>query len=107
MATQISTRSAGCYGTAGPTVFVICPSMNKNLSGLQSLPIGGTGVIAAVRGPQNAVRRINELGLTKGTAVTIVRKAPFGGPIEVSIDGTHLAVRLAEDLSIDVLANGR
>jgi ferrous iron transport protein A len=81
--------------------------MDKRTSTIQALPIGGTGVIADVRGPLNAVRRIHELGLTKGTTVTIVRRAPFGGPIEVSIDGTHLAVRLADGLIIDVHTNGR
>lgn len=76
--------------------------MNKSVAILQHVPVGGSAVIAGVRGPERAVRRISELGLLQGTAIKVIRKAPFGGPIELCVDGVHVAIRLADGLSIDV-----
>jgi Fe2+ transport system protein FeoA len=33
-----------------------------------------------------------EMGLVPGTEVTVLRKAPFRGPIEVGVRGTSLAL---------------
>lgn len=37
-------------------------------------------------------RRLMDLGLTPGTRVTVVRSAPFRGPIEVAVRGSRLAL---------------
>lgn len=50
------------------------------------------GVIALLRGSKKAIQRLSDLGLTPGTEITLVRKAPLGGPIELSVRRTALAV---------------
>ncbi|MDH5688265.1 MAG: ferrous iron transport protein A [Candidatus Bathyarchaeota archaeon] len=37
-------------------------------------------------------RRLMDMGLTPGTRVTVVRSAPFRGPVEVSVRGSRLAL---------------
>ena len=37
-------------------------------------------------------RRLSDLGLTPGTKVTVVKSAPFNGPLEVSVRGSRLAI---------------
>lgn len=34
-----------------------------------------------------------ELGLVPGARLTVVRKAPLGGPLQVDVTGAHLALR--------------
>jgi Fe2+ transport system protein FeoA len=37
-----------------------------------------------------------EMGLVPGTSVTVVRLAPLGDPIDVSVRGYHLSLRKSE-----------
>lgn len=41
-------------------------------------------------------RRLLSLGLTRGTELLVVRKAPLGCPIQVEVRGTSLTLRLEE-----------
>jgi len=41
---------------------------------------------------ERCTRRLNDLGLTPGTKVTVVKSAPFNGPLEVSVRGSLLAI---------------
>ena len=41
-------------------------------------------------------RRLLSLGLTRGTILTLVRKAPLGCPIQVDVRGTALTLRKEE-----------
>ena len=38
------------------------------------------------------VKRLTDLGLTPGTKVTVVKSAPFNGPLEISVRGSRLAI---------------
>ena len=40
--------------------------------------------------------RLAEMGLVKDTIVTIVKKAPLGDPIEISVRGYSLCIRATE-----------
>ena len=44
----------------------------------------------------NYKNKLIALGLIPGKIFTIIRQAPFGGPIEIKIDRTHLALRASE-----------
>jgi ferrous iron transport protein A len=50
--------------------------------------------------------RLMEMGLTEGTEVLVVKVAPFGDPIEVSVRGYRLCLRKAEThcFEIEILA---
>ncbi|MFB3766474.1 MAG: DtxR family transcriptional regulator [Methanotrichaceae archaeon] len=50
------------------------------------------GTIAFLRGGRKAIQRLSDLGLTPGSEVTLLRKTPLGGPIELSVRRTSLAV---------------
>ncbi len=40
--------------------------------------------------------RLAEMGLVKDTIVTIIKKAPLGDPIEISVRGYSLCIRATE-----------
>lgn len=64
---------------------------------LQQLAIGEAATIAGyVRGDRSLRDRFLSLGLTRGTAVTIVRSAPTGCPVEVRVRGASLVLRRSE-----------
>jgi len=50
------------------------------------------GIIAFLRGESKVIQRLSDLGLTPGTVVTLMRKTPMAGPIEVCVRRTSLAV---------------
>jgi ferrous iron transport protein A len=71
----------------------------------QKLSQLATGVAATVldlpkQGP--AFLRLREMGLLPGTAVTLVRTAPLGDPLEIKVRGYHLSLRKTEAEQITV-----
>jgi Fe2+ transport system protein FeoA len=49
-------------------------------------------------------KRLSDLGLTPGTKVTVVKSAPFNGPLEISVRGSRLAIgrKMASRILVDV-----
>ena len=47
-------------------------------------------------------RKLLSMGLTPGIEVNILRKAPFGGPLELNLRGFSLSLRRSEALGIQV-----
>ena len=80
-----------------PTALVPDP----HLAGL--LP-GERARVRRVHGAPEFSRRMSELGLVPGTEVRMVRRAPFGDPIEFVVRGTHFSIRRAEAEGIRVVA---
>ncbi|MCD6168045.1 MAG: FeoA domain-containing protein [Caldisericia bacterium] len=58
---------------------------------LLSLSSGDEGEIVSIRGGRGMVQRLLDMGLTPGTRIKVIRRAPFG-PIEISVRGYHLAL---------------
>ncbi len=69
---------------------------------LAALEPGEHGVIASVECPPHITRRLMELGLTPGTAIELVRRAPLGDPLEITVRGIHLWLRRSEAMRINV-----
>ncbi|HVP97336.1 metal-dependent transcriptional regulator [Methanoregula sp.] len=67
------------------------------------------GTIAFIRGDCRVVQRLSDLGLTLGTAVSVTRKAPLNGPVEVSVRRTKLAIdhAIAENIFVDATQGDR
>lgn len=63
---------------------------------------GQSAVIQAVGGQRAFRRRLLELGLLPGTAVTLLRVAPLRDPVELLVRGTSLSIRRAEAACIEV-----
>lgn len=53
-------------------------------------------MVAKVTGDGPLRQRILDMGLTKGTSVTVRKVAPLGDPIEVTVRGYELSLRKAE-----------
>jgi len=47
-------------------------------------------------------RKLLSMGLTPGTEINILRKAPLGGPMELNLRGFSLSLRRNEALGIQV-----
>ena len=56
--------------------------------------------IVAVRATGMAGERMAALGLTPGRQVTVLRSAPFGGPLHLRIGLTELMIRRADARAI-------
>jgi len=67
--------------------------MSRTLVGVQP---GESVRVKSVGGDAAAARRLMDLGLIRGTSVRVVRVAPLGDPIEVSLRGFMLTLRRAE-----------
>lgn len=71
---------------------------------LTQLPDGATAVIKDIPvGHDEHITRLRELGLVPGTKVRLVRRAPFGDPIEVAVRGSRIAMRRSEARHIQIL----
>lgn len=69
---------------------------------LDRLHPGERGIITRLEGDPVIARRLMELGLVPGTPVEMVRRAPLGDPIELSVRGVHLSLRRSEASHIHV-----
>ncbi len=63
---------------------------------LSELSPGEEGVISKILGKSRALRRLMDMGLTPGSRIKVVRKAPLGDPIELEIRGYNLSLRKDE-----------
>ena len=63
---------------------------------LSELPVGAGGVVHSYPKTGTAFLRLREMGLLPGTAVTLVRTAPLGDPLEIKVRGYHLTLRKSE-----------
>ena len=70
---------------------------------LRDAKIGDTVTVKKLTGEGAVKRRIMDMGLTKGTSVTIRKVAPLGDPIEVTVRGYDLSIRKADAEMIEVL----
>ncbi|HEY2573730.1 MAG TPA: FeoA family protein [Verrucomicrobiaceae bacterium] len=72
---------------------------------LSDLAAGSGGVIRDIPvGHDEHITRLRELGLVPGTKIRVVRRAPLGDPIEVSVRGSRLAMRRSEARHIHITA---
>lgn len=69
---------------------------------LKDVAIGSKTTIVKLNGEGPVKRRIMDMGLVKGTEVTVRKVAPIGDPIEITVRGFELSLRKAEAALIDV-----
>ena len=65
---------------------------NQNMVSINNLKKGQCGKISFIRGGHNLLQRLLDMGLTPGTKICAVRVAPLGGPVELSVRGSKLAL---------------
>ncbi len=71
---------------------------------LSELPAGTVAVVRDFLSAKPSLTRLRELGLVPGARVEVVRRAPFGEPIEIRLRGSHLAMRNSDAACIAVEA---
>jgi len=69
---------------------------------LRELPVGQSAVIKRVLGEGPIKRRIMDMGLTKGTHVTVRKIAPLGDPMELTVRGYELSIRKHDAEMIEI-----
>lgn len=74
-------------------------------TGLDLVPVGGQATIVGVGGELRLRRRLLEMGLCPGIAITCVRRAPLGDPIEFLVRGYHLSLRADQAALVAVHEN--
>jgi DtxR family Mn-dependent transcriptional regulator len=63
-----------------------------NLISVKSLADNQSGKVVFIRGGQQVVKRMMDLGLTPGTELKVIRSAPFKGPVQIDVRGSQLAI---------------
>jgi ferrous iron transport protein A len=63
---------------------------------LSQLAIGSKAVVRELPRQGHASLRLREMGVLPGVAITLVRTAPFGDPLEIQVRGYNLTLRKSE-----------
>jgi len=69
---------------------------------LTNIPSGESAKVTAISGSNQITKRLMEMGVVPGVSVRMIKSAPFGDPLEVSLRGYHLAMRKSEADQIEV-----
>ena len=69
---------------------------------LKGVRVGETAVILRLHGEGALKRRIMDMGLTKGTEVSVRKVAPLGDPLELTVRGYELSLRKGDAELIEV-----
>lgn len=76
--------------------------MEEAVNTLRNVKIGATAKVVKLHGEGALKRRIMDMGITRGTDVRVRKVAPLGDPIEVTVRGYELSLRLADAEMIEV-----
>ena len=69
---------------------------------LRDTKIGDTARVVKIHGEGAIRRRIMDMGITRGVEVKIIKTAPLGDPLEVTVRGYELSLRKADAAMIEV-----
>lgn len=69
---------------------------------LRDVKVGESTCVIKIHGEGAIKRRIMDMGITKGTLLTIRKVAPLGDPIEITVRGYELSLRKADIEIIEV-----
>ena len=69
---------------------------------INDLKIGEKGIIVSIDLDKEIRSRLMDMGLTKGTEVQLLKKAPFGDPIWLLVRDYHLIFRREYALKINI-----
>ena len=72
------------------------------MSTLKDIACGQTVKVKKLSGEGAVIRRIMDMGITKGTEIYVRKVAPLGDPVEVTVRGYELSLRKADAQMIEV-----
>ena len=64
----------------------------NNETSLTELEDGQTAIIVLVLGGRILTKRLADLGLTSGTAIKVIRRTLFSGPVQIEVSGSRLVL---------------
>ena len=67
--------------------------MKPSIVSLKSLSDGESGIVERIELTGATKRRLIEMGITPGTRVGVLKRAPLGDPIEILLRGFSLTIR--------------
>ncbi len=70
---------------------------------LSQLPVYTDAEISKINDP-DLEQKLLEMGCTPGEIISVVRKAPFKGPIAIMVSSYMLSIRFSDACKIDVNA---
>ena len=69
---------------------------------LKDVVVGEKVTVLKLIGTGAIKRRIMDMGITKGVEIQVIRLAPLGDPIEITVRGYELSIRKADAEMIEV-----
>ncbi|MCH5278626.1 MAG: ferrous iron transport protein A [Christensenellaceae bacterium] len=69
---------------------------------LRQTKIGDSVKVVKLHGEGAVKRRIMDMGITRGVKVYVLKVAPLGDPIEITVRGYELSIRKADADMIEV-----
>lgn len=69
---------------------------------LAKLEVGESAKVTFVEGETIISKRLMEMGIVPGASVKLVKAAPLGCPLQISVRGYHLAIRRTEAETIGI-----
>ncbi|MDV0441205.1 FeoA family protein [Methanorbis furvi] len=74
--------------------------MTSPLVTLNCIPCGSSATVASLEHGAEITKRLLELGITRGTDITVLGNAPLGDPMIVRVRGCQFAIRKNEAKNI-------
>lgn len=72
---------------------------------LADLTPGASAIVTAISGASRVASRLMEMGFVPGAVVHVLRRAPFGGPIQYRLHSVSISMRVAEAACISVTSD--
>ncbi|MBY4797277.1 ferrous iron transport protein A [Collinsella sp. AGMB00827] len=69
---------------------------------MSDVAVGDSSTIVKLHGTGPLRRHLMDLGLIKGTPFKVVKVAPLGDPIEITVRGYQLSIRKEEAAIVEV-----
>ena len=69
---------------------------------LGDVAVGESSVIVKLHGTGALRRHLMDMGLIKGTAFKVVKVAPLGDPVQITVRGYELSIRKEEAAIVEV-----
>ncbi|HKL59969.1 MAG TPA: ferrous iron transport protein A [Sphaerochaeta sp.] len=69
---------------------------------MDELAVGQRACVGTITAPKQLKRRLMDMGFTKGVDIEVVKMAPMGDPMEVTLRGYNLCLRKAEARVIEL-----
>ena len=69
---------------------------------MKEAKVGEQFIVKKIHGEGALRRRIMDMGITRGTQISVVKNAPLGDPMELELRGYHLSLRRKDAELVEV-----